>query len=33
MDLQINCTQDGIKTYPMHKHNNYEIMLYSKIEE
>ena len=28
MNLQINCTQDGIKTYPMHKHNNYEIMLY-----
>ena len=30
MNLQINCTQDGIKTYPMHKHNNYEIMLYLK---
>jgi len=28
MNLQINCTQDGINTYPMHKHNNYEIMLY-----
>ncbi len=28
MNLQINCTQDGIKVYPMHKHNNYEIMLY-----
>ena len=28
MNLQINCTQSGIKTYPMHKHNNYEIMLY-----
>lgn len=28
MELQINCTQDGIKTYPPHKHNNYEIMFY-----
>ena len=28
MDLQITCTRDGIKTYPMHRHNNYEIMLY-----
>lgn len=28
MNLQINCTQDGVKTYPMHKHSNYEIMLY-----
>lgn len=28
MNLQINCTRDGIKTYPMHKHHNYEIMLY-----
>lgn len=28
MDLQINCTQDGIKKYPVHKHNYYEIMLY-----
>lgn len=26
MNLQINCTQDGIKTYPLHKHKNYEIM-------
>ena len=32
MNLQINCTQDGIKTYPMHKHNNYEIMLYLQGE-
>jgi len=30
MDLQINRTLDGITTYPMHKHNNYEIMLYLK---
>lgn len=30
MNLQINCTQDGVKTYPMHKHSNYEIMLYLK---
>ena len=30
MNLQINCTQDGIKAYPMHKHNNYEIMFYLK---
>ena len=28
MDLQINCTQDGVKKYPLHKHNQYEIMLY-----
>lgn len=28
MDLQINCTEDGIKTYPMHKHKNCEIMFY-----
>lgn len=28
MDLQINCTEDGIKKYPMHKHSCYEIMLY-----
>lgn len=28
MDLQINCTQDGIKTYPLHKHEHYEIMFY-----
>lgn len=28
MNLQINCTQDGTKTYPMHKHTDYEIMFY-----
>lgn len=28
MNLQIHCTQDGIKQYPIHKHNYYEIMLY-----
>lgn len=28
MNLQINCTQDGVTTYPIHKHNNYEIMFY-----
>lgn len=28
MPLQIHCTQDGIKTYPMHRHSNYEIVLY-----
>lgn len=28
MNLQINCTQDGVKTYPLHKHSNYEIMYY-----
>ena len=27
-DFQINCTQDGVKQYPFHKHNNYEIMIY-----
>ena len=28
MDYQINCTQDGTKQYPLHKHNQYEIMIY-----
>lgn len=28
MEFQINCTQDGVKSYPMHKHNSFEIMLY-----
>ncbi len=28
MDIQINCTRDGVISYPMHKHNNYEIMFY-----
>lgn len=28
MNLRINKTQDGIKTYPLHTHNHYEIMLY-----
>ncbi|MBR3942588.1 MAG: helix-turn-helix domain-containing protein [Clostridia bacterium] len=28
MNLQINCTPADITTYPLHKHNNYEIMFY-----
>jgi len=28
MRYTINCTQDGLKQYPMHFHKNYEIMLY-----
>lgn len=28
MDLQINCTEEDIKKYPMHKHDYYEIMFY-----
>ncbi len=28
MNLQINCTQDGTKKYPLHKHNEHEIMVY-----
>lgn len=28
MNFQINITQDGIKDYPLHKHNQYEIMIY-----
>ena len=28
MDFQINCTADGVKTYPLHKHSNYEVMYY-----
>lgn len=28
MSLQINCTEEGIKTYPIHKHCDYEVMLY-----
>lgn len=27
-DFQINCTQDGIKEYPLHKHDKFEIMIY-----
>lgn len=30
MNLQINRTAEGVKVYPLHKHNNYEIMLYLK---
>ena len=30
MKMQINCTEKGIKQYPIHKHKNYEIMLYIK---
>ena len=28
MDYKINMTEDGLCRYPMHKHKNYEIMLY-----
>lgn len=28
MNLKINQTADGVKQYPIHKHTNYEIMLY-----
>ena len=28
MELQINCTADGVKTYPLHSHNAYEIIYY-----
>lgn len=28
MNLQICCTEKGVKTYPLHKHQNHEIMLY-----
>jgi AraC-like DNA-binding protein len=28
MNCQINRTQDGVVSYPMHVHKNYEIMLY-----
>ena len=28
MDYKINMTEDGLCQYPMHKHKNYEIMLY-----
>ncbi len=28
MNLQISCTQDGIKSYPHHSHNHWEIILY-----
>ena len=28
MNLIINKTQDEVKNYPLHKHNNYEIMIY-----
>ncbi len=30
MDLQIACTPDGIKRYPNHSHNHWEIMLYTE---
>ena len=32
MNFKINCTQDGVVRYPMHTHNNYEIMLYLEGE-
>ena len=28
MSTRINKTKDGVKTYPLHTHNHYEIMLY-----
>ncbi len=28
MPYQINITPDGLKTYPLHKHGGYEVMLY-----
>ena len=28
MDIQINRTQDGTISYPLHSHMNYEIMYY-----
>lgn len=28
MDLQINCTNEGISDYPLHNHTNYEIIYY-----
>ncbi len=28
MNYKITATQSGVKTYPLHKHNNYEVMLY-----
>ena len=28
MNYQINCTQDGVIQYPMHRHKSYEIMIY-----
>lgn len=30
MDVRISKTNDGIKTYPLHTHNHYEIMLYTQ---
>ena len=32
MSYIINCTEEGIRRYPMHSHKNYEIMLYLKGE-
>ena len=32
MDLQISCTEDGIKTYPLHNHKKHEIIYYLKGE-
>lgn len=28
MNIQINCTQEGVKNYPLHRHDRYEAMLY-----
>ena len=32
MELQIHMTEDGVKNYPLHRHANYEIMLYVEGE-
>lgn len=32
MELIISITQDGVKTYPLHSHDNYEIMFYIEGE-
>ncbi len=30
MDLQISCTPEGVRSYPRHSHNHWEIMLYTE---
>lgn len=32
MEMRITCTQDGVTSYPLHKHDNYEIMFYLQGE-
>ena len=32
MELKINRTRDGVVSYPLHTHKNYEIMLYLEGE-